>query len=53
MIYRQCNNDNACTKGVETRTYALDAAHIDTRDIEIDPMAHCWKPSVQWCRSSQ
>ena len=33
---------NCTTKGVETRTCALDATHIDTRDIEIDSTAHNW-----------
>ena len=33
---------NCTTKGVETRTCALDAAHIETRDIEIDTTAHNW-----------
>ena len=33
---------NCTTKGVETRTCALDATHIETRDIEIDPTAHNW-----------
>ena len=33
---------NCTTKGVETRTCALDATHIDTRDIEINSTAHNW-----------
>jgi hypothetical protein len=28
--------------GTQTRTCALDAAHIDTQDIPIDPTAHDW-----------
>jgi hypothetical protein len=31
------------TKGVETRTCALDTEHKETRDIAIDPDAHHWE----------